>query len=136
MTTVQTGELVMSPLCRATFAAAGLTLVCLALAGCGGRVKDQPPATPVEQPATQPAEQPPAMPAPTEEGGTEEVTPYPLDTCIVSGEELGSMGDPVRIVHEGQEIKFCCKACVAKFKEDPAKYLQMIHEKAGGDSGE
>ena len=33
------------------------------------------------------------------------VKPYPLDVCIVSGEKLGSMGEPVAIVHEGQEIR-------------------------------
>lgn len=52
--------------------------------------------------------------------------PYPLDTCLVSGEKLGSMGDPVIINHEGQEIKFCCDSCVPKFKKDPAKYLSKL----------
>lgn len=56
--------------------------------------------------------------------------PYPLDTCLVSGEKLGSMGEPVVINHEGQEIKFCCDACVPKFKKDPAKYLSEL-EHAG-----
>jgi YHS domain-containing protein len=54
------------------------------------------------------------------------VTPYPLKTCLVSGEDLGSMGDPYVIVHEGQEIKFCCDSCEPKFKKDPAKYLAML----------
>ncbi len=52
--------------------------------------------------------------------------PYPLDTCLVSGEKLGSMGDPVVINHEGQEIKFCCDTCIPKFKKDPAKYLEKL----------
>lgn len=52
--------------------------------------------------------------------------PYPLDTCIVSENKLDSMGKPVRIVHEGQEIKFCCKPCIKKFKKDPAKYLVRL----------
>lgn len=51
---------------------------------------------------------------------------YPLDTCIVSDNELGSMGDPVTIVHEGQEVKFCCKPCEAKFNKDPARYLSKL----------
>ncbi|HSP42915.1 MAG TPA: hypothetical protein VLO11_08595, partial [Luteolibacter sp.] len=42
--------------------------------------------------------------------------PYPLETCLVSGEKLGSMGEPVVIQHEGREIKFCCDSCVPKFK--------------------
>lgn len=55
--------------------------------------------------------------------------PYPLKVCIVSGEDLGSMGDAVSIVHEGQTIKFCCDKCVPKFKEDPAKYLSQLEAK-------
>lgn len=55
-----------------------------------------------------------------------DVKPYPLDTCIVSDEELGSMGDTIVINHEGQEIKFCCDMCVPKFKKDPAKYLAKL----------
>ena len=53
---------------------------------------------------------------------------YPLDVCLVSGEELGSMGDPFVIVHEGQEIKFCCDSCLPKFEKDPAKYLSKLEK--------
>mgnify|MGYP006304656203 CR=1 FL=1 len=60
--------------------------------------------------------------APPESGAT----PYPLETCVVSGKKLGSMGDPYVIVHEGQEIKFCCDACEPTFKEDPDKYLTQL----------
>ena len=52
--------------------------------------------------------------------------PYPLDTCVVSGEKLGSMGNPVVFVHEGQEIKLCCKNCRPDFDKDPAKYLAKL----------
>ncbi len=52
--------------------------------------------------------------------------PYPLDTCIVSGNKLGSMGEVVVKSHEGQEIKFCCKPCVKKFDANPAKYLAKL----------
>ncbi|MCP5537704.1 MAG: hypothetical protein H7A51_15905 [Akkermansiaceae bacterium] len=55
-----------------------------------------------------------------------EVKPYPLDTCIVSGEELGSMGEPHVFVHEGQEIKMFCDKCVPKFDKNPAKYLALL----------
>jgi YHS domain-containing protein len=52
--------------------------------------------------------------------------PYPLKTCVVSGNTLGSMGDPVTQVYHGQEMKFCCKPCVRKFNADPAKYLAKL----------
>lgn len=54
------------------------------------------------------------------------VKPYPLDVCLVSGEELGSMGEPHVFIHEGQEIKMCCDMCVPKFNKDTAKYLAML----------
>ena len=53
---------------------------------------------------------------------------YPLDTCVVSGEKLGSMGDPIVIKHEGTEVRFCCKSCIKKFKKDPAKYLSKLNK--------
>lgn len=59
----------------------------------------------------------------------EEVKPYKLDTCIVSDEKLGEMGEPFVFTHEGQEIKLCCKKCKAKFDKDPAKYLKKLEEK-------
>ena len=55
--------------------------------------------------------------------------PYALNVCAVSGEELGSMGDPIVIVHEGREIKFCCSGCEPKFEADPAKYIAKVDEK-------
>lgn len=68
---------------------------------------------------------------PTTESAASEaaVKPYPLDVCLVSGEKLGSMGDPTSLVHEGQEIKFCCDHCEPKFKKDPAKYLSQLEGK-------
>ena len=50
--------------------------------------------------------------------------PYPLATCIVSGEKLGD--DPVVKVVGDQEVKFCCKGCVADFDKDQAKFLKKI----------
>ena len=63
-----------------------------------------------------------AFAAPT----TQPVKPYPLKTCIVTDEELGDMGEPDVIQHEGQEVKFCCGGCTKKFKKDPAKYLKKL----------
>lgn len=52
--------------------------------------------------------------------------PYPLKTCIVTDNDLGSMGDEQRIVHAGREIKFCCVPCVKKFQQNPDKYLAKL----------
>ncbi len=58
------------------------------------------------------------------------IKPYPLDVCIVSGEALGSMGEPVVKVYDGQEVKFCCQACVPSFEADPRSYLKQLDEEA------
>jgi hypothetical protein len=52
--------------------------------------------------------------------------PYPLKTCLVSGEELGKMGEPFRFSYKGQEIKLCCKGCEKDFNKEPEKYLQKL----------
>jgi YHS domain-containing protein len=57
------------------------------------------------------------------------VKSYPLDTCVVSGKKLGVMGQPFVFVHEGQEVKLCCKECRKDFDKEPAKYLKMLQEK-------
>jgi hypothetical protein len=55
--------------------------------------------------------------------------PWPLDTCVVSGEKLGSMGDPIIKLHTGREVRFCCGGCVGAFDADPASYLAKADEK-------
>ena len=57
-----------------------------------------------------------------------EAKPYPLTTCVVSGEKLGEMGKPYTFKHEGREIQLCCKSCLKDFKKDPAKYVKKIEE--------
>lgn len=64
---------------------------------------------------------------------------YPLTTCVVSGEKLGSadMGPPIDYIHKesgkpDRLVRFCCKGCIRDFKKDPAKYLKMIDDAAAG----
>ena len=37
---------------------------------------------------------------------------YALTTCLVSGEDLESMGGAFIHKHEGVTVKFCCEGCV------------------------
>lgn len=64
---------------------------------------------------------------------TAKPTPYPLTTCVVSGDKLGGdMGEPVVFIYQtngiNQEIKFCCAMCPPKFKADPDKYMKIIRD--------
>jgi YHS domain-containing protein len=54
--------------------------------------------------------------------------PYPLTTCVVSGEKLGEMGKPYKFTQDGREIQLCCKSCLKDFKKDPAKYVKKLDE--------
>jgi len=66
-----------------------------------------------------------------EASANEPALTYPLDVCLVSGEKLGGMGEPVRIVYEGREIKFCCDMCQPKFEKSPEKYLAKLDGSTG-----
>jgi hypothetical protein len=53
--------------------------------------------------------------------------PYPLKTCVVSGEKLGGdMGHPVLYHYRDREIKFCCPDCQKDFDKDPAKFIKQL----------
>lgn len=62
--------------------------------------------------------------APAEDAA--KTTPYPLKTCVVSGEPLGTMGKPYVFTHEGQEVQLCCKRCEKKFNADSTKYMKEL----------
>ena len=52
-------------------------------------------------------------------GGTaSNVKPYTNSMCALTDNKLGSMGTPVTKVYGDQEVKFCCKPCVAKFEKN------------------
>jgi len=52
--------------------------------------------------------------------------PYTLKYCVVTDNKLGSMGKVITKVYGDQQIKFCCKPCVAKFEKNPGKYLAKL----------
>jgi hypothetical protein len=60
---------------------------------------------------------------------------YPLETCVVTGDKLGDMGEPYVHVHKeagkpDRTVKFCCKGCLKDFQKEPAKYLKLLDEAA------
>ena len=60
---------------------------------------------------------------------------YPLKTCVVSAEEIGSMGEGIDHIHRqagkpDRLVRFCCESCIKDFNKDPAKYLKAIDEAA------
>lgn len=55
-----------------------------------------------------------------------ETKPHKPGTCVVSGEELGSMGKYVEVIHDHIEVLLCCKSFLKDFNKDPSKYMAMI----------
>ncbi len=60
---------------------------------------------------------------------------YPLKTCLVSDEALGSMGEATPHIHRvagkpDRVIFVCCEGCIDDFKGDPAKFLKKVDDAA------
>lgn len=53
---------------------------------------------------------------------------YPLDECVVSGEELGSMGEPINLVHRPTNtlVRLCCRGCLKAYEKEPKQYVDKI----------
>jgi len=52
---------------------------------------------------------------------------YPLTTCVVSGEELGSGGmKQVDVVRDGHLVSLCCKGCLKELDKDAAAAIRKI----------
>ena len=56
----------------------------------------------------------------------EQVKTYPLTTCLVSGDQLGGMGETVDCLYQGKLVRFCCKGCIKSFNKNPDKYLPKL----------
>lgn len=52
--------------------------------------------------------------------------------CPVTGAELGSMGDPIKVLVGGQPLYLCCQGCLAKVQRDPETYLRKAGQASQG----
>lgn len=60
---------------------------------------------------------------------------YPLKTCVVSGEVLGSHGDIKEYVFAGRLVRLCCENCVKTFEENPHSFLEKLDAASGASAG-
>jgi len=95
--------------------------------GCGQKTEQQ--AAPASQSKAVQQTAQTAQPAQTTPDAAKA---YPINWCVVSGEELGQMGDPVVYNYQGRTIKFCCKNCVKIFEKAPARYMARLDSAAAG----
>ena len=70
------------------------------------------------------AQEPAAKPA--AEAKFQKTDGYPLDTCLVSNEELDDSAKVFTV--EGHTFKTCCKKCQAKIEKDPKPYIAKLEE--------
>jgi hypothetical protein len=48
--------------------------------------------------------------------------------CPVTGQPLGSMGTPARVVIAGKPVLLCCEGCEEPLRKNPGKYLGKAHD--------
>ena len=54
--------------------------------------------------------------------------------CPVTGEELGSMGDPIAVQVQGRKVWICCEGCEYAIQKDTAKYMAKLRSRASGQT--
>lgn len=47
--------------------------------------------------------------------------------CPVSGQLLGSMGQPLKVEVQDREVWICCAGCEGPLQEDPQQYLAKLN---------
>ncbi|MDO8580716.1 MAG: hypothetical protein Q7S13_04480 [Candidatus Omnitrophota bacterium] len=55
--------------------------------------------------------------------------------CPVSKKEIGSVGEPVQIEHNGKMYNLCCPMCVKDFQSDPDKYSKIADDEVAQSQG-
>ena len=52
--------------------------------------------------------------------------------CPVSGEKLGSMGEPVDVLYGTRLVRLCCKSCGKEMRKDGAAVVAKVDALAAG----
>lgn len=63
-----------------------------------------------------------------------QIASYPTKACPVSGEALGSMGDPIDRLYGTKLVRLCCKGCIKSYDKDPAKFAGIVYGRKGAAS--
>ena len=108
--------------------AAAFAASALLIAGCGDTdvvvddADERPSLADVDYDAETPDRDSSAIPA-----------DYPLDECVISGENLRSMGEPYAHEVEGGVVMLCCPPCKDDVDADPERYLAQIEQARDGE---
>lgn len=99
----------------------------LLLLGCAQKTEQQ--AAPASESKAAPQTAQTSQPA---KATADAAKAYPVNWCVVSGETLGQMGDPVVYDYKGRTIKFCCKNCIKIFEKAPDRFMARLDSAATG----
>jgi YHS domain-containing protein len=116
--------------------AVGLTAV---LSGCGTGAshEEQKPAKPSEDATQSQSAQPGGqskVSSPDPAKGLAELSEADAAlakkqrVCPVSGEVLGAMGKPYKVMIKGKTVFLCCSGCEAALRKHPDKYLSKLEK--------
>lgn len=104
-----------------TLLLAGILMVTLVFSGCNSDTAKDP------QQTEQTSEAQPAIP--DEMSGiaklpvAEQKAALEQEICPVSDKKLGSMGTPIKVAVDSQDVFVCCDVCVGMLEENPGEYL-------------
>ncbi len=106
--------------------AAGLAFNVTAVAGSHDHAKSAAPAAPAAGSLVEPTDKDAAWLAQARKD-------YPLKTCVISKEDLGTMGESTDLIYRAEGapdrlVRFCCESCIKDFKKDPAAALKRIDD--------
>ena len=105
-------------------ALAGLALA--GFVGCTGGNEPESPATETAGAQTTEVVIPEEMSGIAKLPESEQAAALEQEICPVSEEPLGSMGKPIKVAVDGQEVFVCCDGCVDTVKENPDEYLAKL----------
>lgn len=113
--------------------------VSLSLLGCAGE-KESAPVSQAETPtAADSSVNPEVEEALAQLSPEDRLLAEQQKTCPVGKQLLGSMGTPIKLNIDGQDVFICCAGCEDSLRENPEKYLgtgDATEGEATGDAGE
>ena len=130
-------------MCKFSLSVGILVLGALAATGgCGSARTEQPPRRPpspvVAQEKTSPADKKASEADVMAAGGHSEdmqvltaedrVAAKKQRICPVTGQLLGSMGEPYKIKVKDRTVFLCCQGCVGVILQNPDKYLKKLEK--------
>ena len=117
----------MLSLRNAFFVNAVLLLAAGVFVGCSGQNASQPSTGPASSADWETGLDKDVVMALSQLSADDRTAALAQKDCPVTDKPLGSMGKPLKVTVEGQEVFLCCDGCEEELKKEPAKYLAKLN---------